>query len=172
VQSSQRKRGRRRTSANHSKVTALTDDSAEVLRKFTQIFKDLASGAPTAYGDLVNLIKDRDGAITKGFEKLPSGLQKLVMQLPDKITANIAPEVLGAAAKSQGIEAAENLLSPSNILKLVTEPGALVAMLRAIVTTLQQRWPAFIGVNALWSAALCCEFPHNNFNRGMFGHTC
>jgi hypothetical protein len=145
---------------NNNKVTALTDDSAEVLRKFTQIFKDLANGVPTAYDDLVNLIKDRDGAITKGFEKLPSGLQKLVTQLPDKITASIAPEVLAAAAKSQGMEAAaaQNLLSPSNLFKLITEPGALVAMLRAIVTTLQQRWPAFIGVNVLWSVALCCKF--------------
>lgn len=138
----------------HNKVIALTDDSAEVLRSFTQIFKDLANGVPSAYDDLVQLIKDRDGAITKGFEKLPKGLQKLVTQLPDKITANIAPEVLAAAAKSQGVEAAEHMLAPQNIFKLMTEPGALVAMLRAIVTTLQQRWPAFIGVNVLWSVAL------------------
>lgn len=144
--------------SSQNKVVALTDDSAEVLRKFTQIFKDLANGVPTAYDDLVNLIKDRDGAITKGFEKLPSGLQKLVMQLPDKITASVAPEVLSAAAKSQGVEAAEHMLAPQNLFKLMTEPGALVAMLRAIVSTLQQRWPAFIGVNVLWSVALCCEY--------------
>lgn len=149
--------------SNNNKVTALTEDSAEVLRNFTQVFKDLANGVPTAYDDLVNLIKDKDGAITKGFEKLPSGLQKLVTQLPDKLTASIAPEVLAAAAKSQGMEAAENLLSPSNMFKLMTEPGALVAMLRAIVSTLQQRWPAFIGVNVLWSVALACELSHYLF---------
>lgn len=141
-------------SAKNNKVVSFGDESADLLRNFTQIFKDLANGVPTAYDDLVNLIKDRDGAITKGFEKLPSGLQKLVTQLPDKITASIAPEVLAAAAKSQGVEAAEQLLSPAALFELLTKPGALVGALRAIVATLQQRWPAFIGVNVLWSIAL------------------
>lgn len=146
-------------SAANNKVIPLSEESSEVLRKFTQIFKDLANGVPTAYDDLVNLIKDRDGAITKGFEKLPSGLQKLVMQLPDKVTGSIAPEVIAAAAKSQGLEAAENImLSPQKLFELLTKPGALVSMLRAIVATLQQRWPAFIGVNVIWSVALACKY--------------
>ena len=146
-------------SAKNNKVVSLGDDSSDTLRKFTQIFKDLANGVPTAYDDLVNLIKDRDNAMTKGFEKLPSGLQKLVTQLPEKLTASIAPEVLAAAAKSQGVEAAENLLSPAALFELLTKPGALVGALRAIVATLQQRWPAFIGVNVLWSVALARKYP-------------
>jgi hypothetical protein len=49
---------------------------------------------------------------------------------------------------------------PQNLLELVTKPGALVGMLRAIVSALQTRWPAFIGVNVIWSVALFCEFGH------------
>ncbi|CAH0001444.1 unnamed protein product [Clonostachys byssicola] len=150
-------------SAKNNKVINLSNDSEELLAKFTQVFKDLANGVPTAYDDLVKLFTDRDGTISKCFEKLPSGLQKLVMQLPEKVTGSIAPEILAAAAKSQGLEAsmeggikeaASNLFVPKNLLELVTKPGALVSMLRAIVSTLQARWPAFIGVNVIWSVAL------------------
>ncbi|VUC22106.1 unnamed protein product [Clonostachys rosea] len=150
-------------SAKNNKVINLSNDSEELLSKFTQVFKDLANGVPTAYDDLVKLFTDRDGTITKCFEKLPSGLQKLVMQLPEKVTGTIAPEILAAAAKSQGLEAsmeggvkeaAQKLFVPKNLLELVTKPGALVSMLRAIVSTLQARWPAFIGVNVIWSVAL------------------
>lgn len=150
-------------SAKNNAAVPLTKESSELLQKFTQIFKDLANGVPTAYDDLVGLIKDRDGAITKGFEKLPGSLQKLVMQLPEKITNSLGPEILAAAAKSQGINAksgaglkdtAQSMFMPQNLLELLTKPGALVGMLRAIVTALKTRWPAFIGVNVLWSVAL------------------
>ncbi|CAH0059582.1 unnamed protein product [Clonostachys solani] len=150
-------------SAKNNKVINLSNDSEELLAKFTQVFKDLANGVPTAYDDLVKLFTDRDGTISKCFDKLPSGLQKLVMQLPEKVTGSIAPELLAAAAKSQGLEAsmeggikeaAHKLFVPQNLLELVTKPGALVSMLRAIVSTLQTRWPAFIGVNVIWSVAL------------------
>merc|ERR1712000_499242 len=145
--------------AKNNKVVNLSGDSAELLAKFTQIFKDLANGVPTAYDDLVGLITDKDGAITRGFEKLPASLQKLVTQLPDKLTGSIAPEILAAAAKSQGIHvntedgikgAAKNMFVPQNLMELVTKPGALVGMLRAIVAAPKTRWPAFIGVNVLW----------------------
>ena len=154
--------------AKNNKVVNLSGDSAELLAKFTQIFKDLANGVPTAYDDLVGLITDKDGAITRGFEKLPASLQKLVTQLPDKLTGSIAPEILAAAAKSQGIHvntedgikgAAKNMFVPQNLMELVTKPGALVGMLRAIVAALKTRWPAFIGVNVLWSVALMCKLP-------------
>lgn len=153
-------------SAKNNKVISLSDESTELLRKFTQVFKDLANGVPTAYDDLVRLITDRDGAINRGFEKLPSSLQKLVTQLPDKLTASLAPEILAAAAKSQGIsasaegglkETAQKIFLPHNLLELLTKPGALVGMLRAIVSTLQTRWPAFIGLNVIWSVALFCK---------------
>ncbi|TQV96070.1 hypothetical protein V2A60_003483 [Cordyceps javanica] len=138
-------------------------DSAALLAKFTQVFKDLVNGVPTAVDDLTHLIEDRDGTIAKGFDKLPSSLKKLVTQLPDKVTATLGPEILAAAAKSQGITAstddglkgtAKKIFLPQNITELVTKPGAVVAMLRAIVEALKTRWPAFIGMNVLWSVAL------------------
>ena len=54
---------------------------------------------------------------------------------------------LGAAAKKAGIKV------PS-LKDLVTKPGAVVGMLRAIMNVLKLRWPAFIGTNVLWSLAL------------------
>lgn len=148
-------------SAKNNKV--ISTNSSDLLQKFTNVFKDLVNGVPTAVGDLTSLIEDRDGAISKGFDKLPSSLQKLVTQLPDKITQSLGPEILAAAAASQGIKAdtskgfkgaAKNMIMPHNLAELVTKPGALVGMLRAIVEALKTRWPAFIGMNVLWSVAL------------------
>lgn len=150
--------------AKNNKVVPAGEASA-VLARFTQVFKDLVNGVPTAVDDLTSLIEDRDGAIAKGFEKLPSSLQKLVTQLPDKVTASLGPEILAAAARSQGIKmdtddgfkgTAKKMFLPQNLVELVTKPGAVVAMLRAIVEALKTRWPAFIGMNVLWSVALSC----------------
>ncbi|KAM0742302.1 hypothetical protein ACQRIT_002479 [Beauveria bassiana] len=150
-------------SAKNNKIVPGGGDSAALLAKFTQVFKDLVNGVPTAVEDLTSLIEDRDGTIAKGFDKLPSSLKKLVTQLPDKVTATLGPEILAAAAASQGIKAntddglkgtAKKIFLPQNIIELVTKPGAVVAMLRAIVEALKTRWPAFIGMNVLWSVAL------------------
>ncbi|KAL5595511.1 hypothetical protein ACKRZS_000513 [Fusarium odoratissimum] len=149
--------------AKNNKIVSLSNESSELLSRFTQVFKDLANGVPTAYGDLASLVEDRDGAINRGFEKLPSSLKKLVTQLPDKLTSSLAPELLAAAAESQGLkantekgvkDAAIDLLKPSNLTDLVTKPGAVVGMLKAIVNALKVRWPAFIGTNVIWSVAL------------------
>lgn len=154
-------------SAKNNKVVSLGSDSSELLGKFTQVFKDLANGVPTAYDDLTKLIEDRDGTIAKGFDKLPSSLQKLVTQLPDKITGSLGPEILATAAKSQGLKAAggegfkdtaKNILMPHNLAELVTKPGAIAGMLRAIVEALKARWPAFLGMNVIWSVALTRKF--------------
>lgn len=152
--------------AKNNKVIPGSADTSAVLQRFTQVFKDLVNGVPTAVDDLTSLIEDRDGAISKGFEKLPSSLQKLVTQLPEKVTGSLGPEILAAAAKSQGIKAdtddglkgtAKKIFLPQNVTELVTKPGAVVAMLRAIVEALKTRWPAFIGMNVLWSVALSCK---------------
>ncbi|KAF4497772.1 RING-like domain containing protein [Fusarium agapanthi] len=149
--------------AKNNKIISLSNESSELLSRFTQVFKDLANGVPTAYGDLASLVEDRDGAINRGFEKLPSSFKKLVTQLPDKLTSSLAPELLAAAAESQGLkantekgfkDAAIDLLKPSNLTDLVTKPGAVVGMLKAIVNALKVRWPAFIGTNVIWSVAL------------------
>lgn len=90
------------------------------------------------------------------------------MQLPEKVTGSLAPEILAAAAETQGLKAtaskagmaatAKTMLTPSNLSDLVTKPGAIVGMLRAIVEALKARWPAFLGVNIIWTVALTCKF--------------
>ncbi|UKZ47014.1 hypothetical protein TrVGV298_001225 [Trichoderma virens] len=149
-------------SAKNNKAVSESKDSSDLLQKFTQVFKDLVNGVPTAYDDLTKLFEDRDSSINKIFEKLPSSLQKLVTQLPEKLTSTLAPELLAAAAESQGIKVVEGgmkgtakrMLLGQNLADLVKKPGAIVGMLRAIVEVLKSRWPAFIGMNVIWSVAL------------------
>ncbi|KAL7949932.1 hypothetical protein V8C42DRAFT_309003 [Trichoderma barbatum] len=149
-------------SAKNNKVVSESKESSDLLQRFTQVFKDLVNGVPTAYDDLLKLIEDRDGSINKLFDKLPSSLQRLVTQLPDKLTTTLAPELLAVAAESQGIKVAEGgmkgaakrMLLGQNLANIVKKPGAIVGMLRAIVEVLRQRWPAFIGMNVIWSVAL------------------
>jgi hypothetical protein len=149
----------------------ISTDSSAALQSFTNVFKDLVNGVPTAYDDLMKIIDDKDGALAKGFDKLPSSLKKLVTQLPDKITSSLGPELIAAAAASQGIKAdkthglkgtAKSVLMPANLAQLVTKPGAIVGMLKAIVQVLKTRFPAFIGLNVLWGVALSRMFspPH------------
>ena len=154
-----------------NKALSLSPASAEVLQKFTLVLKDLVNGVPTAVHDLTSLLDDKDGTLSESFEKLPSSLQKLVTQLPEKLTSTIAPELLAAAAEAQGLSpaeagaaagagsaglkgAAKKLLNPKNIKDLVTKPGAIVSMLRGIMNALKLRWPAFMGTNVIWSLAL------------------
>ncbi|KAG6036714.1 hypothetical protein E4U41_005551, partial [Claviceps citrina] len=141
----------------------ISTDSSAAVAGFTNVFKDLVNGVPTAYDDLMRIVEDRDGALARGFDKLPGSLRKLVTQLPDKITATLGPELLAAAAASQGIKpdasgglkgAAKSVFLPANLTQLVTKPGAIVGMLRAIVGVLRTRWPAFIGMNVIWGVAL------------------
>lgn len=152
-------------SAKNNTVVSESNGSSDLLQRFTQVFKDLVNGVPTAYDDLTKLIEDRDGSINKLFDKLPDSLKKLVTQLPDKLTTTLAPELLAAAAESQGIKVVEGgmkgtakrMLMGQNLADLVKRPGAIVGMLKAIVEVLKTRWPAFIGMNVIWSVALSCE---------------
>ncbi|TEA21787.1 hypothetical protein C8034_v005415 [Colletotrichum sidae] len=153
-------------SARNNKAIPLSAESSELVRQFTLALKDLVNGVPTAVDDIKNLVEDRDGTINKSFDKLPGGMKKLVTNLPDKFTASLGPEVLAAAAKSQGMHAADfsaeegvkgaakKMFTPSSVADLVTKPGAVVGMLKAIVNALKLRWPAFIGTNAIISVAL------------------
>ncbi|RYC53869.1 hypothetical protein CHU98_g12339 [Xylaria longipes] len=150
-------------SAKNNRAFSLSSESAEMARRFTQVLRDLINGVPTAYGDLVNLIEDRDGVLARNYEKLPGGLKKLVARLPDKLTSSLAPELLAVAAEAQGLEAskdgglkgaAKKFLTPGNLHDIVTKPGALVGLLKGIVNALKTRFPAFIGTNVLWSLAI------------------
>ncbi|KAI1499312.1 hypothetical protein F5X99DRAFT_390528 [Biscogniauxia marginata] len=152
-------------SARNNRAFSLSKESADMARRFTQVLRDLANGVPTAYGDLVSLLDDRDGVLARTYEKLPKSLKKLVAQLPEKMTSSLAPELLAVAAEAQGLSgadardggvkgAAKRFLTPKNLQELVTKPGAIAGLLKGIVNALKTRWPAFMGTNVLWSVAV------------------
>ncbi|KAK0636913.1 hypothetical protein B0T17DRAFT_520245 [Bombardia bombarda] len=153
-------------SAHNNKAFSLSTESTELVHKFTLVLKDLVNGVPTAVNDLTSLLDDPDGKLAKNYEKLPSSLKKLVTQLPEKLSSTLAPELLAVAAEAQGLGAADaaasgglkgaakRLLTPKNLKEIVTKPGAVVSMLKAIMNALKVRWPAFIGTNVIWSLAL------------------
>ena len=78
----------------------------------------------------------------------------------------MGPEILAAAAEKQGIKskhlqqgasAAEKMgfkMKVPSLKDLVTKPGAVAGMLRAIMNFLKLRFPAFLGMNVLYSLAL------------------
>lgn len=153
-------------SARNNKAFSLSEESTELVRKFTVILKDLVNGVPTAVNDLTSLLDDPDGLLAKNYEKLPNSLKKLVTQLPEKLSSTLAPELLAVAAEAQGLTtedaaakggvkgAAKRLLVPKNLKELVTKPGAVVTMLKSILNALKLRWPAFMGTNVIWSLAV------------------
>ena len=151
----------------HNKAISLSKETSEMMDKFTLVFKDLINGVPTAYDDLMSLIKDHDGVLSRNYEKLPGSLKKLITTLPDKLTSKLAPELLAVAAEAQGQEkpdgpagkdelkaAARGFVTPANLMQLITKPGAIVSLLKGIVNALKVRWPAFVGTNVLWAAAI------------------
>ncbi|KAF5878574.1 putative ring-like domain-containing protein [Botrytis fragariae] len=155
--------------ASNNRAFSLSPDSTVLVQKFTFILKDLINGVPTAYDDLVHLLEDSQGTLSKSYDSLPSFLQKLITQLPQKVTTTLAPELLAVATEAQAHSvanaasaaqtggmgaAAKSFLTPSSLKDLVTKPGAVVGMLKAIVNALKLRWPAFMGTNVLLSLAL------------------
>lgn len=152
--------------AVNNRVFSISDETQELLQQFNQVLKDLINGVPTAYHDLENLLKNGDKQLQKTYSSLPVWLQKLVEKMPETMTKGIAPEMMAAAAErasSYGINmeksgkaagsAAKFLKTPS-LKDLVGKPGAVTGMLRSIMTFLRTRFPAFAGVNVLWSLAL------------------
>lgn len=121
---------------------------------------------PTAYDDLESLLTNSEHQLERTYAHLPSFLQKLIEQLPSKMTQSIGPEMLAAAAERQGLHSkytdkaastAEKLgvrVKVPSLKELVTNPGLIAAMLRSITNFLKFRFPAFLGMNVLYSLAL------------------
>ena len=158
--------------AVNNRVFSISKESQELLRKFTLVLKDLMNGVPTAYDDLESLLTNSEHQLQRSYSHLPSFLQKLIEQLPSKMTQSIGPEILAAAAEKQGLKS-EYLNQATNVASkmgmkvkvpslkdLVTKPGAIAGMLRAIMNFLKLRFPAFLGMNVLWSLALFGEKKH------------
>jgi hypothetical protein len=155
--------------AVNNRAFSISAESQQLVRKFTVVLKDLVNGVPTAYDDLVALLNDSQSTLSKQYDRLPGFLQKLVTQLPNKLTSNLAPELLAVATEAQALNvgsataagggggfagAAKNFFKPNSLKDLVTRPGAVVSLLKAIMNALKLRWPAFMGTNVLLSLGL------------------
>lgn len=146
----------------------MSQESQKLVQEFTVILKDLVNGVPTAYDDLTHLLDGQNKTIEKSYDSLPSFLQKLITQLPTKLTSTLAPELLAVATEAQALSGADaaafgaggaaGLASAAksmfNLKNMVTKPGAVVSMLKAIMNALKLRWPAFMGTNVLLSLGL------------------
>ncbi|KEF60885.1 uncharacterized protein A1O9_02448 [Exophiala aquamarina CBS 119918] len=153
--------------AVNNRVFSISDDTQELLQKFNLVFKDLINGVPTAYDDLESLLTNGDRQLQKTFNSLPSFLQKLIEKLPETVTKGFAPEMMAAAserAQKSGINmenagkaaaaASKMGLKTPSLKELVGKPAAITGMLRSIIGYLRARFPAFMGMNVLWSLAL------------------
>ncbi|PKY08511.1 hypothetical protein P168DRAFT_323629 [Aspergillus campestris IBT 28561] len=153
--------------ADNNNVFSFSDETQELLRKFTLIFKDLINGVPTAYHDLEMLLTNGNRQLQSTYSQLPGFLQKLIEKLPEKWTDTLAPEILAvagerAAKSGMNIENVGKAAAAANkmgiqvpsLKELVGKPAAVVGMLRSIVAFLRARFPAVLGMNALWSLAL------------------
>jgi hypothetical protein len=155
-----------------AKAVALStsNELQSLLQQFVVVLRDIMRGAPAATNDLIALLDGRNDVLTRGFDKLPKSMQKLVKQLPEKVTSKLSPELMAAAvaaAESQGLKRdgdkkakakdAKGLaqyLTPRGLSDLVLTPTVVKSMLKAIVNALKLRWPAFMGTSVLWSAAI------------------
>ncbi|KIX03009.1 uncharacterized protein Z518_06559 [Rhinocladiella mackenziei CBS 650.93] len=153
--------------AVNNRVFSISDETQELLQKFNLVFKDLIHGVPTAYEDLESLLTNGDRQLQKTFNSLPSFLQKLIEKLPENVTKGFAPEMMAAAAEraqKSGINmdnagktaaaASKMGFKTPSLKELVGKPAAITGMLRSIITYLRARFPAFMGMNVLWSLAM------------------
>lgn len=153
--------------AVNNRVFSISSETQDLLHKFNLVFKDLINGVPTAYDDLESLLTNGDQQLQKCYNSLPSFLQKLVQTLPDRVKGTIAPELLATAAakaEASGINmsnagkaagAAKKMGFKAPELKdLIGKPGAVAGMFRSVLTFLRARFPAFMGLNVLWSLAM------------------
>jgi hypothetical protein len=149
--------------AVNNRVFSISEETQELLEKFNLVFKDLVNGVPTAYDDLESLLTNGDRQLQKTYNSLPGFLQKLVEKLPETMTKGISPEIMAAAAEraeKSGInlekagKTASKLIKPPSLKDLTGKPAAVAATLRSIITYLRARFPAFMGMNVLWSLAM------------------
>lgn len=152
--------------AINNRVFSISDETQDLLKQFNQVIKDLIKGVPTAYGDLESLLTNGDQQLQKAYGSLPPFLQKLIEKLPETVTKGFGAEMMAAAAerasksgvnveragKAAGI--ASKMLKTPSLKDLVGKPGAVAGMLRSIIAFLRARFPAFMGMNVLWSLAL------------------
>lgn len=145
-----------------NRVFSVNEETRILLQKFKLILRDLLNGVPESYKDLENLFKNRDQQIEDLYNSLPGFLQKLVAQLPESLTPELLATVAAKAEKSgaMNVENAEKVTEAAGKIKgfskdWATKPAAILGFLRSIMAYLRVRFPALLGMNALWSLALC-----------------
>jgi hypothetical protein len=161
-------------SAVNNRVFSFSKESTKLMDEFTLILKDIVNGVPTAYDDLEKLLTRQESQLTKLFGAMPPFLQTLVKSLPAKFTASLGPEFLAATSEKPGanakMSATEKLFNAATsgtgkkrnriptLKSLVSQQGAVAAMLKSILNFLKLRFPAVItGTNILMSLAVFCK---------------
>ncbi|KAL9024805.1 MAG: hypothetical protein Q9196_006244 [Gyalolechia fulgens] len=146
--------------AVNNRVFSISNESKDLLQKFTLVLKDLMNGVPTAYDDLESLLTNSENQLERSYKHLPAFLQDLIKKLPAKMTKSIGPEMLAAAAEKQGMHskymtkgahAAEKMgmqVKVPSLKDLVTKPGAVAGLLKTIMNFLKLRFPAFLADSA------------------------
>ena len=160
-------------SAANNRVFSFSKESQDLLDKFKLVLKDVINGAPTAYHDLEKLLTDSEGQLRRMYGSLPPFLQKLVQSLPAKMTGALAPELLAASAEKSGFDfkatagtaaaaaGKKKRVGVPSLKALVSQQGAVAALLRTILNFLRLRFPALVaGTNVLMSLAVFCMCPH------------
>jgi len=69
-----------------------------LLHRFTQILKDIVSGVPTAYNDLIEFLDASSMHLSKEWNSLPASFQKLIRSLPLGIPPDVFAAMTAAAA--------------------------------------------------------------------------
>ncbi len=141
------------------------------MEKFTLVVKDIINGVPTAYDDMEKLLTQSEGQLNKMFGDMPPFLQTLVKSLPTRMTSSLGPELLAMAAEKPGVKAQQTSESSDavktesdskkkkrripSLKSMVQDKGAVMGMLRSILSFLKLRFPAFLtGTNVIMSLAM------------------
>ncbi|KPI36638.1 uncharacterized protein AB675_10050 [Cyphellophora attinorum] len=140
--------------AVNNRVFSISDETQELLQKFNQIVKDLINGVPTAYDDLEKLLTLGDDQLTKTFQAMPSFLQTLITKLPQSMTAGLVLADGGCNAGKAAATAKKMGFKTPSLKDLTGKPAAVASLLRSIIMYLRTRFPAFLGMNVLWSLAM------------------
>jgi hypothetical protein len=83
-------------------------------------------------------------------------MQRLVKTLPAKLSRNLSPELLQAAAAAPAAE-----FAMPGLKDIVQKPGLLIGLLKGVVNVLKTRFPMLLGANAALGIGLFgMFFPH------------
>ncbi|KAH7339806.1 hypothetical protein B0J17DRAFT_716803 [Rhizoctonia solani] len=84
--------------AGQQGIAFTSPDTRAILQRFTQIIKDITTGVPTAYNDLIEFLESSSTQLSKEWNTLPASFQKLIRSLPLGIPPDVFAAMAGAAA--------------------------------------------------------------------------